>query len=202
MSAIEQLAALRKLRVPAVTTSEASAVWGASISAASQSLRRLAAAGLLIGLRKGLWSLEERPDPQALLEYVTAPYPSYLSLQSALHLHGMIEQIPTATYAVTLARSGSVKTKLGRYSLHHVAPELFGGFEFLESGIKCATPEKALIDLFYLSSTATRLFSALPELELPKRFRVGAAREWTARIASRRLRTIVERRLGAVLEAR
>jgi hypothetical protein len=41
----------------------------------------------------------------------------------------MVSQIPEMTYLVSLARTGRVDTHIGTYSVHHVAPELFGGFE-------------------------------------------------------------------------
>jgi len=50
---------------------------------------------------------------RALLEFLTAPFPAYVSLQSALYLHGMISQVPALTYAVTLARSRRLATPLG-----------------------------------------------------------------------------------------
>lgn len=200
MNASEALGRLKGLRVPAASTSDAAAVLGISIEAASHTLRRLAAAGLVTAVRKGLWALVDRPDPLPLAEYVTAPYPSYLSLQTALYRHGMIEQIPSMIYLVTLGRSGRIETKLGTYSAHHVQPAFFDGFESLsESGIKLARPEKALVDFFYLSPTRGRLFAALPELELPRGFRRSVAREWAKRIASPRLRTIVSRKLDDAL---
>jgi predicted transcriptional regulator of viral defense system len=70
----------------------------------------LADAGLVAAVRKGLWSLERPADPIGMLEYVTAPYPAYVSLQSALYLHGMVEQLPVVTYAVTLGRSSRPRT--------------------------------------------------------------------------------------------
>jgi hypothetical protein len=81
-----------------------------------------------------------------------------------------------------------------------LAPEFFGGFETGESGIALATPEKALLDVFYLSGTVSRRFAALPELALPPGFRVSLARAWIRRIRSKRLRTIVENRLRSTLE--
>jgi hypothetical protein len=45
----------------------------------------------------------------------------------------------------------------------------------------------------------SRRLAALPELELPRGFRRSAAREWVRRIPSKRLRTIVTRRLDQVL---
>jgi hypothetical protein len=102
-------------------------------------------------------------------------------------------------YVVSLARSGRAETSLGTYSVHHVQPSFFDGFDVLDSGIKLARPEKALVDFLYLSPTRGRLFASLPEVELPPRFRKGAAREWLRRIPSERLRTIVARRLNQLL---
>jgi predicted transcriptional regulator of viral defense system len=199
MNASEALGRLKRLRVPAATTADAAAVLELSSTATSHMLKRLAGAGLVTPLRKGVWALAERPDRLALAEYVTAPYPAYLSLQTALYQHGMIEQIPSMTYLVSLARGGRVETALGTYSVHHVQPAFFGGFEVIpESGIKLALPEKALVDFLYLSPTRGRLFSSLPELELPPGFRRRAAREWIRRIPSKRLKTIVAHRLDEV----
>ena len=200
MNASEALGRLKRLRVPAATTADVAAVLGVSGEAASHMLRRLARSGLVTPLRKGVWALADRPDPLALAEYVTTPYPSYLSLQTALYQHGMIEQIPSMIFLVSLARSGRVETGLGTYSVHHVQPAFFDGFESLpDSGIKLAAPEKALVDFLYLSPTRSRLFAALPEVELPRGFRRSVAREWAGRIPSQRLRTIVARTLDDVL---
>ena len=200
MNARDALGRLQRLRVPAVTTGDAAAVFGVSIEAASHTLRRLASSGLVTPVRKGLWALGAAPDPLTLGEYVTAPYPSYVSLQTALYQHGVIAQIPSMIYLVSLGRAARIETTLGTYSVHHVQPEIFGGFELrAKSGLKLAVPEKALIDFLYLSPTRGQLFAALPELELPRGFRPSLARQWVRRIPSRRLRTMVEQKLGRVL---
>jgi len=200
MNAREALGRLRSLHLPAVTTADAMAVLRLSPQAASHTLRRLASSGLLIAIRRGLWALSDLPDPLALAEYVTAPYPSYVSLQTALYRRGMVAQIPSMIYLVSLARSCRIETSIGTYSVHHVRPELFGGFEYDPgSGTKLALPEKALFDFFYLSPTRGRLFAALPEVELPRGFRRAEARAWIARIPSLRSRTIVQRRMNEVM---
>ncbi len=200
MNARDALGRLLRLRVPAVTTSDTAAVLGISIEAASQTLRRLGAAGLVTPVRKGLWALRDPPDPLVLADYVTAPHPNYVSLQSALYLHGMIDQVPAMTYLVSLGRSTRVRTPLGTYSVHHVCPEFFGGaVQDPRSGIRLASPEKALVDFLYLSPTRSRLFAALPELHLPRSFRMRAARKWAASIPPGRLRTIVEQALKQAL---
>lgn len=200
MTGAAALARLRALQVPAVTTADAASVLRVSISAASHALQRLGATGLVTAVRKGVWALEQRPDPMVLAEYVTAPYPSYVSLHNALYQHGMIEQIPEVTYLVSLARSARVQTAIGTYSIHHVEPSLFGGFAVdARTGVKLATAEKAVVDFLYLSPTRTGLFAALPELTLPTRFRASEARAWIGRISSARLRTIVTVKLDAIL---
>jgi hypothetical protein len=83
----------------------------------------------------------------------------------------MIEQIPEILHAVSLARTQTIATSVATYSIHHIAPELFGGFEQTREGVRLATPEKALFDLAYLSGGRSRLFTSVPELELPRGFR-------------------------------
>ena len=200
MTATEALARLQALKVPVVTTADAAALLGQSVSAASQVMRRLRAAGLVVSLRKGLWSVGAAPDRLTLVEYLSAPYPAYVSLQSALYLRGAISQIPGVVFAVSLGRSGRIVTTVGTFSVHHIPPELFGGFEYLpDSGVKLALPEKALIDLLYLSGTSLRLFRSLPEMELPRGFRLGTARAWIRRIPSPRLRALVAARFEQVI---
>lgn len=200
MNASDALGRLQDLRAPVITTADGAALLGVSVDAANKTLKRLAQAGLIVLLRHGLWAVGKTIDPLLLPDYVTAPYPSYVSLQSALYLHGMISQIPQVTYVISLDRTQRIRTSLGTLSIHHVAPAFFGGFDLLESGVKLATPEKALVDVFYLSGTRSRLFAALPEVEIPRGFRFKKARAWLARIPSKRLRTMVAARLEAVVE--
>jgi predicted transcriptional regulator of viral defense system len=199
VNAAKALARLRALGTPAFTTSDAAARLGLAVPAANQTLRRLQDAGLAWRVRRGLWTLHPVSEDFALAEYLTAPHPAYVSLQTALHRHGMIEQIPSVVYLVSLARSRRIVTTLGTFSVHRIAPAFFGGFEFSpRTGAKVATPEKALLDLCYLSGGRSRLFAALPELVLPRGFRRGAAHAWIARIPSARLRTLVRRRFEAL----
>ncbi len=199
MTAMEAVARIGKMR-PAISTADAALLFETSVPAASKMLARLARARLVVPIRRGLWGIGERVEPLALPSYLTSPYPSYVSLQTALYTHGMISQVPAVIYVASLDRTQRIETTVGTYSVLRVAPEFFGGFEISEAGIALATPEKALLDVFYLSGTITRRFAALPELELPANFRVAQARAWIAKIPSKRLRTIVDARLRAVLK--
>jgi hypothetical protein len=90
---------------------------------------------------------------------------------------------------------------LGDFSIHTVAPEVFGGFVATPEGALIASPEKALFDVFYLSGTKPRTFSSLPEVALPDGFDFGKLRSWTRKVPSKRLQTIVERRTSELESA-
>jgi hypothetical protein len=147
-----------------------------------------------------VWAFPDRVDPLTLPGRLTAPLPSYVSLQSALYVHGMISQIPAVTYAVSLARARRFDTPLGVVSVHHVTPGFFFGFEDTgRQGALIASPEKALVDFLYLAPARSMLFRALPEVDLPRGFSTRLARAITARIESARRRMMVVRSLQRIL---
>ncbi len=200
MRLIDALATLSAMQAPVFDTGDAAARLGVDTAHASTVLARLAATRHVVRLRRGVWAFRDRVDPLALPEYLTSPFPSYVSLHSALYLHGMIEQVPAMTYAVSLARTRRFTTPLGTVSIHHVDPGFFFGFEHAgSSGGRLATPEKALVDFLYLAPARSKLFRTLPELELPARFSLRRARAIVARIGSARRRTMVSRALDAIV---
>jgi len=198
VTSAEALSKLRRLGLPVIETADAAAALGQSAFAASKTLGRLASAGLVVRIRQGVWSFEPSISPYELAEYITAPMPGYVSLHSALHLHGMIEQIPAVVYVVSLARSQRLRTTRATFSIHRVAPEIFGGWNE-DRGYKLASPEKALFDFAYLAGTRTRLFTTLPELELPRRFRRPEIEHWLSRVPSAKQRAQVKAALERLL---
>jgi predicted transcriptional regulator of viral defense system len=192
-------ATLRKLGVPVIETSDAAAALHQSTAAATKTLSRLAQAGLVTPVHHGTWWVDGAVDPYRLPEYLTAPLASYVSLHTALFLRGLVEQIPEVIYAASLGRTQRVTTTVGTFSVHHLAPEVFGGYEETKTGVKLATAEKALFDLAYLSAGRSRLFTALPEVTLPRGFRRAALSRWIEKIPAQRSRTITRRRLDAFL---
>jgi predicted transcriptional regulator of viral defense system len=202
MSAVSALARLRALGKPVVTTDDAALALGAERSAATQTLKRLAVAGLLKRIRHGLWATDQTLDPLLLPEYLTAPFPSYVSFQSALFLRGMVSQIPEVIYVASLAQTRTARTSLGTFSIHRLAPRVFGGYETVKtSGVRLATPEKALLDTLYLAPARSRLFAHLPEVELSDHFDWDRIRYWVGRISAGPRRKAIEQRLDAVLAA-
>jgi len=198
MRPTDALADLLRLNRPVVATREAATRLGLSVPAASQQLRSLERSGIVRRLRRGLWLLRPDMEPFALPAYLTAPFPAYISLWSALARHAMIEQVPRQVYVASLARTQQVRTSIGDFSIHHLAPELFGGYTQLDGGGHLAVPEKALFDTIYLL-TPRGGEVRLPELELPEGFDERQLEEWTQRIHRPRLRTMVRRELTTAL---
>jgi predicted transcriptional regulator of viral defense system len=203
MNAATALARVQRLGKRVVTTNDVTIVLGTSRSAATHMLKRLDAAGLLKKVRHGLWAVDPSLDPLQLPEYLTAPLPSYVSFQTALSLRGMVSQIPRVIYVASLAPTRLLKTRMGAFSIHRLAPTFFGGYETLQgSGVRLATPEKALIDTLYLGQARSRLFAHLPEIEIPRGFNVREAGKWVGRIPPGPRRSSVEARLSRLLGRR
>ena len=202
MNQIEALQRLRTLATPVVESRDAPALLQVSASNATTILRRLAQKGMITHLSRGRWLLNEKIDRLALPELISAPYPAYVSLQSALFHHGLIEQIPSVTYAVTPARPRRLRTPMGTISFHRMPPELFKGFELSpRSDAKLATPEKALFDMLYLAPGRSRVFSNLPELTIPRHFQWERLKEYTKLVKSSGRRAYIAERIRTLRAA-
>lgn len=182
---------------PFVSTRDAAARLAMSTSATSQLLRRLTQDRLVAPVRRGLWALDANPDPLQLAGWITAPYPSYVSLWSALYAHRLLSQVPRDTYLVSLGRPRRIATRLGSIIVHQIAPRVFGGFA-TDQGISLASPTKAVFDFVYLSATHGVRFRHFPELNLARAYRAKEARQWAAKIPSSRVRSIVAERLAGI----
>ena len=171
MNGLELLAMLKDLDLPSFRTQDIAHLAGCTVKNVSHHLGRLQKSGQVVCLKRGLWGFPERIQRWALPGILTAPFPSYVSLYSALSFHGMIEQIPDVIYAVTAGRSARVTTPPGTVSFHNVGMQLMTGYMVdRDTGVAMASPEKALVDTLYLQSSRSPLFHALPEVEIPLGF--------------------------------
>lgn len=200
MRATDAYADLRRMGRPVVTTREATTRWATQGVTATRRLRAMEEAGLVRRLRRGLWALDPEIPPFAVAPYLTAPFPAYVSLWSALARHGLIEQIPRQVSIASLDRTRRIETAIATYSVHHLAPEVFGGYSGTEAEGYLASPEKALFDIVYVRVAAGGR-AYFPELLLPRSFDAAVVRDWVDRIPSARLRTLVSREAKKALSA-
>lgn len=194
MTQIQAYSQLKDMGQATFRTSDAAALLNISNPNAAKILSRLSTQKNIIRLKHSLWAFPEKIDRLALPNHLSSPFPSYVSLQSALYYHDMIEQIPSTIYAVTVGRTKKHQTPLGDISLHRIHPRFFCDFTTdATSHVRIATPEKALIDYLYLRPSKSHLFGPLPELEFPKNFNQRRAQKMIAKIPSIRRKTFVRR---------
>ncbi|HVX00596.1 MAG TPA: hypothetical protein VHA52_09215 [Candidatus Babeliaceae bacterium] len=200
MRLLSALKTLQNVGMPIMTTSDAAYALGLEREYASQVLRRLALEKHIVHLSWGLWVINLQINPLSIPDYLVAPFPSYVSLQTALYHHGMIDQISRIITVVSLARTRRIKTPLATISVHHVMPEFFFDYEFdPKTQVKMATPEKALLDFLYLKPAKSLWFKSLPEVEISPTFNEKKAFEMIQKIPSPSRRTLVEKGLRSIL---
>jgi len=159
-------------------------------------LTRALERGFITRLTRGVYvNSRLKPDPTLEEAACFVRTPSYISAEWALHLHGVIIQVPTVCTVVTLSTAVGVSRNLlwrdVAIEYSHIADKLYFGFEARE-GYNLATPEKALLDYVYYRN-------ALPfadELEL-EMLNVGRLREM-GRLFPVRVREMVGRLVGTV----
>jgi len=190
---------IKKLGKPIFTTRELSFLSGKSTSAVTQSLNNLVKEEMVIKICRGLWAREafESLSPYDIIPYLFSRERAYVSFISALHLHGIIEQIPQVTTLASTAHARTIRTKVGVFQVHRIAPLFFTGFGwYKESGsFLIAEPEKALVDSLYLSAYKKKRFGYFPELHFQKSFSFKKVKTWISKIPSQKARLYVNKRL-------
>jgi len=182
-----------------------------SASEVRRQLSRWTASGRLIQLRRGLYALAPpfaRSSPSVLAIASRIRKPSYVSLQSALSYHGATPESTPVITSVTTGRPGRFETPLGDFLYRHMGPRLFWGYREVEVGegerTYVAHPEKALLDLFYLTPGAIgpsfirelRLAEDAIDSQRLRQFAKRAARPKLVRAAALTARILGEEKKG------
>ncbi len=153
------------------TTRDAAVADGVSVSAASRRLTRIAEGGAIKRVTKGVWANTQHPHfhPLSCVPYLLGKEQGYVSFLSALHLHAALSQIPAVMMVATTGHGRKLDSPVGRFEFFRVKPELMRdgvAWSDTRQPYLMATPEKALLDVLYLSTRKKRRFSRLPELIL------------------------------------
>jgi len=114
--------------------------------------------GLLVQLRRGLYVLgktERKIEPSSLFVSGQMYSPSYISLEYALGLYGLIPEMVVEITSVTTKNPARFQNEFGKFSYQHIKRAAFRGFltERDKAGLAyfIAEPEKAVADFIYLN---------------------------------------------------
>jgi len=196
------LTTIRQLKKPVFTTFELVSASGKSASAVIQGLNHLVKSGILIKIYRGVWAEANKGETSlyAAMPYLFSRQRAYVSFISALHLYGIVEQIPQVVTVASLAHTKTMRTSLGTVAVHRITPELFCGFSWYkgDGSFLIAEPEKALGDSVYLSVCKKRQFGHFPELTFPKGFNFKKAHAWAAKIPNAHARAAVYKKIDVL----
>ena len=196
------LVTIRQLKKPVFTTFELVSASGKSASAVTQGLNYLVKAGILVKIYRGVWVEANKAETSlyAAMPYLFSRQRAYVSFISALHLYGIIEQIPQVVTVASLAHTKTMRTFLGTVAVHRITPALFCGFSWYkgDGSFLIAEPEKALVDSVYLSVCKKRQFGHFPELIFPRSFDFQKAHAWVALIPNAHARAAVYKKIDAL----
>lgn len=195
---------INQLRRPVFTTHELCALSGKSSSAVTQALNFLEREGIIFKIYRGIWAETKsgKLSPYIVIPFLFPRHRAYVSFISALHLHGIIEQIPQVVTVASQAHSGSIRTKIGTFDIHQINALFFKGFGWYKEreNFLIAEPEKALIDSLYISTRRKRQFSHFPELHFTGTFSFKKAKEWVKEIPEPKIRVSVQKKLEVLLK--
>ncbi len=157
----------------------------------------------VIRLRRGVYLLSDLYSKTSAHPFAVAnalKKASYVSLQSALAHHGMIPEYVPVTTSVTTGRPEELSTPIGRFQFRHVRIPLLFGFGETEIArdqmALLASPEKALVDLLYLTPHSDRVeYLWELRLERPRGLDLEGLHAVVERCRSAKIERAVERLL-------
>ena len=188
------------------TTREISDISGKSMSTVTQSLNFLSRHNVVKKLCRGIWSevTHKLLSPYMLIPHLFKSGRAYVSFLSALHLHGIIEQVPQVITLASTAHTKKIKTAAGVFVVHQIAPAFFCGFDWYKGSesFLIAEPEKALADCLYLSTRKKKQYGFFPELNFKKPFSVQRVRAWIQKIPHEKSRSAAKAKFNEILQTR
>lgn len=165
ITTIDFLKTLASLDKGFFTTADLEKITGLSRNSLKVAIHRQVIKGVLTKIMRGLYQSSFNPiDVTKIANQLY--YPSYLSFESALSLHGILSQIPYSKIFATTRRSKKMILDATEVEFHQLDEKLFFGYQ-LVNGIYLAEPEKALLDQLYLAHRGKTTIN-IKELSLAK----------------------------------
>jgi len=113
---------------------------------------------LILKLRKGIYILnseDRKIIPSRMFVANQLYFPSYVSTECALAFYDLIPERVADITSVTTKKTASFKNEFGNFVYQHIKSEYFDGFRKMtdedKSTFFIASPEKAIVDFFYLN---------------------------------------------------
>jgi predicted transcriptional regulator of viral defense system len=168
---MDKIIFLQSIQGVSFSTSEFARSCEMSLSQAVGVLNRLVKSQVITKVTKGVWANTKHNyySPYSSIPVLLKNEHGYLSFLSALHRHGILSQIPRTIQIATTGKSRIVQSAVGTFEFFHLNAFMFGdGIEWSQAKAAYlqASPEKALLDTFYLATRKSNRFAKLPELDL------------------------------------
>jgi predicted transcriptional regulator of viral defense system len=128
-----------------------------------QTIKRLEEENILTKIERGKY-LKTNSNYQKFEIAQFIYNPSYISFETALSYHNLINQLPFEITCATPKRGVEKEFEEQIYSYLHMQKELYIGFT-KEDGYLIALPEKAIFDQIYMSITGTKSENIIKEIE-------------------------------------
>ena len=194
------------LRHAVFTTRLFAALTGTQVASASRRLVRWAEQGDVVRLTRGVWAQPQHPawTPAAAVGHLLGKEQGYVSFISALHLQGVLAQIPAPTTVATTGHGRTLHSPVGRYEFFKLDPRMMRdgiGMSNTTPPYPLAEAEKALLDAFYIPTRRGRRFASLPELAVEELDRTRLGDLLRRQVSAKPLRVAIERRIEEVWRA-
>jgi len=105
-------------------------------------------------LKRGLYSLNDSIDSLKVANSLVSP--SYISLETVLSFYSIIPDSVVSYTSVTTKQTNSYKNNFGSFYYSNVKDDLYFWYT-LKDWVFIADKEKAILDYFYLKSSALKL---------------------------------------------
>lgn len=147
MTGVTLLKILKTLNKPFYTIADLEKITGLGRNSLYVALKRWVDGGVLERVSQGIYlPMGENLSSEKIAAQLYLP--NYLSFESALARHGILNMIPyTLTFATTRKTRNFILRRQG-VEFRQVSSGLFFGFE-MKDGIHIAVPEKAFLDQMY-----------------------------------------------------
>lgn len=191
------------LRHAVFTTRQYSVRCDRRIDVASRALGRLARQGVVVRATRGVWAQPDHPrfTPCAAVPLLLGNEHGYVSFLSAMHLHGLIAQIPGSVQVATTGHPRRLATPFGRYEFLRIQPSMMlDGIapSATDPPYNLATAAKALLDALYIATRKRRRFARLPELDIGEVDQAELRRLLGQQVRATPIRRAILARLGAL----